>query len=44
MAFLISALQRGQPLGLVDVRVLDHVILGAEGHVSFADSGLLHGG
>jgi DNA repair protein RadC len=29
---------------VVGIRVLDHVILGAEGHVSFADSGLLHGG
>ena len=29
---------------VVGIRVLDHVILGAEGHVSFADSGLLHAG
>jgi len=29
---------------VVGIRVLDHVILGSEGHVSFADSGLLHSG
>ena len=33
--------QTGEVIG---IRVLDHVIIGAEGHVSFADAGLLHSG